>query len=740
MNDTDLLRRLRDEEADAASYYTSELAKDQAELHQRYYARPFGNERPDRSQIVTPDVMDAINWTLPSLLRPFVSSEEFLTVETKSGGDTSVVGDYISHVFFKDNPGDRIIHDFAYDGLVQRVGIIKTSWEDPFPGPPKVMEGVSYEQLVAISQDPEREILAIEDGRATEDRAEGEPDDSAQEEPHETAQPQTFTVQVRHVPSMGRVHIECVAPEDFLISRRARSIKEADYHAVICRNMLLSEVKAMFPDMADDLDAGATPSNSGAFDPDNRTSSRHLGEAARNVYDTEDGHSRVDLLEEYLRFDADGDGVPELLAIKRVGSVILEQIPIDEPEVSIWSPIRVAHKAIGLSQADTVAPYQKIRTELTRRALDNMAQVLIPRKAINIDALDPDDPNAMQRVIDGAIGAYVPVRGDVRTAVADLTTPDISGSAQAMLGYFDERKQEASGVVAQNQGIDPSSANKTATGIDLLQTASNARIEMMARWLAQGLESVFNRILTLICQHQDQPRVVRLRGRPMEINPAMWPDDMMVSVHVGMANATRERQIANLTIIAGYQEKVIAAFGPSNPICGIKEARATMARLAEAMGYKAPEMFFKENPQDYQPPAPGPDPKMAEVQAKQQLAQAEAQSRAQMQAQEQEHAQALAQAKLAADTELARIKAATEKEVAIIKVQSEQQIATAKADAELRLAHERMAQEMALAQQRMQMEADLARQRADREHEVSLKRADDDAKLKSYRPGGKLDA
>ena len=291
-----------------------------------------------------------------------------------------------------------------------------------------------------------------------------------------------------------------------------------------------------------------------------------------------------------------------------------------------------------------------------------------------------------------------------------------------------------------NQGADPSSANKTATGIDLLQSAANARIEMMARWLAQGLEQVFNDILRLLCQHQDQPRMVKLRGRPMQVNPSMWPDDMMVSVHVGMANASRERQVANLTVIAGYQEKIIGAFGPSNPICGVKEARNTLARLAEAMGYKAPEMFFKEIPPDYQPPAPGPDPKMAEVQGKQQLQTMEAQHKAALSEQQLSHEQRMAEVRLEAETKVAQIKAAMDREIATIKVESDARISAMKADAELSIARERMQMESGLARERMQMEMDLARNRADREHEIAVKKADSDNAIKGYRPGGKLDA
>lgn len=694
MTEPELLKRLKDEEADAAAYYSSELAKEQAEALKRYYSLPFGNEVADRSQVVTPDVQDAVNWALPGLLRPFNSTEDFLTIETNStDGDVSLVADYIGHVFFKDNPGDAIIHDFAFDGLVQRVGIIKTCWEDPQPKPPHTMEGVSDQQLMQYEQDPEYEVL------------------STAQEPGGT-----HTIELQHKPRMGKPCVEIIAPEDFAISRRARSIKEADYHRIIHRNQAVSEVKAQFPDKADELDEASRDNTN----DDTRLLSRFHDEADRTVRDAGEGKSRCDLLEEYIRIDLDGDGVRELRCIKRVSGVILENIVIEEPECSIWSPVRVAHKAIGLSLVDLVMPYQKIRTEITRRALDNMAQVLIPRKALNMDALDDSDPLTLQRIVNGDIGGTIPVRGDVRAAFADITTPDVSASAAGMLEYFDQRKQEASGITAHTQGADKQSMHDTATGVDLMQSSANARIEMMARWMAAGLEDVFNRILKLICRHQDQPRILKLRGKRMEINPSLWPDDLMVSVHVGMANATRERQLANLAGVAAKQEQILMQAGPSNPVVSLKEYRTTLARMVEAMGYKDASAFFKEIPQEYQPPEPGKDPKQTEVEGKLQLQQAEAQAKQQLAQIELQAKTQMSQAELANKTELARMqaefdaqlaaqKAETERQVAGLKAQNELQIARLRIEAETQVSRERMAAEMRLAEWKTAQDVKLKR-------------------------------
>ena len=66
LDDAGLIAILKAEESDAASYYTSELAKDQAEAMQRYFAEPYGNEIDGRSKITTHDIED----TIPDRLTP----------------------------------------------------------------------------------------------------------------------------------------------------------------------------------------------------------------------------------------------------------------------------------------------------------------------------------------------------------------------------------------------------------------------------------------------------------------------------------------------------------------------------------------------------------------------------------------------------------------------------------------------------------------------------------------------
>src|SRR5689334_668562 len=46
-----------------------------------YYGRPLGNEMPDRSQMVSPEIRDTIEWIKPQLMRMFAGTNNIVRFE-----------------------------------------------------------------------------------------------------------------------------------------------------------------------------------------------------------------------------------------------------------------------------------------------------------------------------------------------------------------------------------------------------------------------------------------------------------------------------------------------------------------------------------------------------------------------------------------------------------------------------------------------------------------------------------
>jgi hypothetical protein len=699
MTEDELLAVLRAEESDATSFYTSELAADQASAMERYFGNLYGNEIEGRSKVTTHDIEDTVNWMMPELMRVFMSADDLISVEPSSAEDeknTDSAAQYLQHILFKDNPGAVLIHDFAFDALVQRLGVVSVMWEDPEPEPSKVLDNVTVVQLMRMRDDRNYAILEQEEIG-----------------PYGPGSLPTFRLRVQRRPKCGRVKIENVPPEEIALSRRARSFPSRKRNhgssaSYIRRKqeVFLADLRKQFPAKHDDLDdmTDFSGGNLDVSDGDTRILSRFQGEGtpignAGSRYSS-DRRRKVYLYTEYIWIDYDADDSVELRRVLRVGKVILENEVVDDCEFKSWSPIRVAHKAIGRSIADTIIDLQKIRTALMRLMMDNLSQSLVPRNAVNMSMMDE---TSVDDLLDAEIGGVVRCKGDVRAAIMPLISPDVSQPAMAALEYIEQQSEQRSGVTRHAQGMDPAALTKTAAGIENLQAAAGERIAMVARWLGLAMEDILTRALELVIENQDTSRWVKIGGKPMDIDPRQWGDDMSVSVHVGMGGSSKQQQLANLAGLAAKQEQAIMQGGPQNPVCTVAHLVNTYRRMSQLMGFKDNTQFWNDEQvvvQMLQQAAAQPkqDPKMMEVQAKAQAQQAEMHMKAQMaQADHQLKAQAAAAAHQAAQ-ETAKVKAEAEMQIAMAKLDAETKIGMAKLDAEMALARERMLMEMQLQQ------------------------------------------
>lgn len=688
MDEQQLLRILKQDEAAATSYHESELAKAQEEALKRYFAEPYGDEAEGRSKVVTHDLEDTINWLMPDLMRAFTASDDLVSCVARNPQDeqqmplqsgqtrtkADIMASYLSHVFFEDNDGPTVVHDFAFDGLLQRMGVVHVGWEDPQRGPPQLVEGVGVAQLQRYLEDPEYEITgADEDG-------------------------DTFVLEVRRTPRIGRVVVEAVPPEEFAIDKSARSVKDARYHR---RKQVAykAELIRTYPDKKDELAEVRSAIVDSPASSDSRYQARFSGESVDESTDRtlDQGREQVWLITEYIRIDFDGDGTVELRQIKRVGDIILENEEVGHSEYVTWTPSRVSHKVVGRSIHDQIKSIQKIRTVITRSYLDGLSQTVTPRTYVNTQSVDDD---GLDTILNNEYGGVVRTKGDPNAAVRETATPDVSGPCLSALEYFEQKGAESSGVTKHSQGMDPAALNKTATGIDLLQAAAKTRIELIARWLGDALEDVFGLILKKVVHHQDGARLVKLFGEWVEVDPRTWSDEISVKIDVGSAGVSKQQRIAHLMMLAQKQEQVLLQAGPGNPLVTLQHYRATLAALTSDMGFPDPSLFWGEIPQNWQPP-PQSDPKAEEAKARLQLDAQKAQADQQMQA-----------AKLQGEAELARIKAQSEREIAEIRLASETQIAL-----------ERMAMEMQLAREKAEMEAELAERDSMRRASVAEKTA-----------------
>jgi len=170
-------------------------------------------------------------------------------------------------------------------------------------------------------------------------------------------------------------------------------------------------------------------------------------------------------------------------------------------------------------------------------------------------------------------------------------------------------------------GLDPDALQSTTkAAVAATVSASQSRLELQARILAEGMKKLFKGILYLMTTHQDKPRMVRLRNEWVQIDPRVWNANMDVTINIGLGNGDTNERIQGLTMIANKQDQIIQQYGLDNPVATPAMYIRTMQKIIELSGFKDASSYIQNLPADFQfpqaqPPKPTPEEVLAQVQA-----------------------------------------------------------------------------------------------------------------------------
>jgi hypothetical protein len=233
-------------------------------------------------------------------------------------------------------------------------------------------------------------------------------------------------------------------------------------------------------------------------------------------------------------------------------------------------------------------------------------------------------------VLNNENGAIIRMRAP--GMVQPFTTPFVGGQAFPMMEYMDQVKEARTGMSKASMGLNADALQSTTKlAVQATVQAAQQHIELIARVFSEiGMKRLFKGLLRLITQHQDKPRVIRLRNQWVQVDPRGWDASMDVSVNVGLGTGGIDEKIQFLQAIAGKQEQLLQTLGTNNPIVTVGQYANTLAKLVEMAGYKDSTQFFNQLPMDFSPPPqqPQPDPTQALAQVQIQSIQADIQKKA----------------------------------------------------------------------------------------------------------------
>lgn len=576
---------------DAVDYIDTTVSTERAQATDYYWGRPFGNEEDGRSQVVSYDVRDTVQAILPSLMRVFFSADNVVEFVPQGPEDEEVAKqatDYVNYIVQRDNNGFREFYAAFKDALVRKAGVIKYWWEET----PKIesweLTGLDELAVQVVMSDPGVTVEVFEE--------EVLPD-----------MPPTFSVRVVRETKDGRVKIEALPPEEFLIDRRAKSIPDATlvaHRSTVYAGDLVA--------MGYDPELVEEHAGNDELDTNQERIARNADATIAIGDRFDEAMKKVLYVEAYVRVDYDGDGVPELRKICTMGPnyrVVMNEPASFRPFVDLC-PDPEPHTFFGMSIADVTMDIQRIKSSILRNMLDSLAQSIHPRMAAVEGQVNMDD------LLNTEVGGVVRMRQP--GMVQPLDTPFVGQAAFPVLGYMDEIRENRTGITKAAAGLDADALQSTTkAAVAATITAAQQRVELIARLFAEGgVSDLFRGILKLITQHQDRERMVRLRNQWVQIDPRAWNADMDVTVNVGIGTGDTQERLMFLASVAEKQEAAMAQFGPENPVVGFGHYRNTLAKMMELAGYKNPDQYWRD-PATFQAPPqePQPDPNMIVAQA-----------------------------------------------------------------------------------------------------------------------------
>lgn len=581
------------------------------DAYDAYMGEPYGNERDGYSKFVTREVLQAIEWALPALMRVFLGGIK--AVEFRPSGPDDVEQakhetDAVNYWFFDGNPnksGFIILYVFLKDLLMNPNAYLSVVAMEDREQDNQRLTGLGDDDLAEL--DAKDADYTIDDERDEPDSATGEPI-------------RVYDVTVHLEEVNKRVEVDTLAGDKVIVDSRHHDLSLETAKAVIVRDeVTLSDIRELGYDL--DLD-DVKPSDEDVWSDEETNRLFYSDEEDDgDQSDSEDleADKAVTLHTCYMRVDWDGDGISELRRIVMAGCYICENEPWDQHAVIAGSALPVPHRHVGMGYAELVMDLQQLMTTLMRQLLDNIYAQNIQRKVWN-EAAMLSDGSTMDAILDGTT-ENIMVRGDPNTAYrAEEITPIVAELGQ-VIETLKEVPQLRTGVAPQ-LSLDPSVLEKSTMGafVGALEQASQ-RLELLARLVAETvLKPAFLKIHATCREHFDKPQQIQVGGEWVTIDPRLWRKRSSMSVNVGLGFNNKQMMLMLLEKLLMMQREAIGG-GLSDE----KKIYATLEKFIEQANLGHAGTYFLDPSQPgWKRPPPPEDPAMILAKAQAGALQAEA--------------------------------------------------------------------------------------------------------------------
>jgi hypothetical protein len=583
--------RLRDKALDYIRRYSSdgeEMRQNREDSLKAYRRDPYKEDaripEGSRSKFVMSDFADTVEWILPSLARIFYSGKEVVKIEGRGPEDTrgaELLNNKVNWDITVQNNGFLIFYDWFKASMLNRHSEVKYWWETRDEYREQNYEGVTAEQLEVLRQDPKYQVESIEE-KVGVDFGETAPDPMMGMMP--PTQASMFDVKGKILKRRIRRPVaEVVPPEEIICNIKMRNIKDEEFVAHRLKKHKV-ELKEKYGVKEDDLLEEAMIFNQS----DSELYERFKDIGGVGFFQDEDDDDFY-----YIYECAMKDEKREPIFLTIMGTRVIDKKPntYGHPNYCMVSPIRMPHRAIGVSVYDLVGDLQKLRTALIRYILNNIYyqtenMLVVNEWKINLaDFATQRRPGGVIRTKDASV---IPSE-----AVYAIQPQPLAGHAYNLLNVTDSVKEKRTGVTSYNQGVDADSLNKTARGISEIMAASQQRVELIARIFAEtGVRDLMTAFAEMNIEFLDIETNVRLDQGWLEIpDPKALDVQYDTTVDVALGTGSREMKAQQWgSVIDRSLNPIMISSGVVRP----ENVFEQMKTLLIEMGYKNVEKYITD--------------------------------------------------------------------------------------------------------------------------------------------------
>ena len=526
----------------------------------RYYGDKLGNEIEGRSQFITNDTMDTIEWMMPYFMRTFFGGDS--KIELKIKGQPSWVGRGLMKKIHEDLTDSTptlyaIGYQWIKDALITDTAFVKSSWnldtEDivvDFDSP------LTAQQFGQLMQDPEVQILQAQEVGAN---------------PFTPSTYNSVSIKTKKVHE-DSCFVENVPHWEFLTVKQSRDIN--DHHPKGHRTEVTMDFlkrinraystgkKQFFVNLKDVKDSTPQTTVYGSIASDGNDYVGRDKDSQTDLMETQVGAKQpIEFIEWYTQLDVNGDDYLENI-ICWFANGILIRWEIDKDKLIPFSslkPIIDCYRFYGISYADLIVPLQNLHTMLIRHILDNFAFTNLGRYRV-----DPDAQLDLRSFLEAVPGGVVFGKKD---AIEFMGSHPFQGSSLSILDYVKGLRDDRTGVSRFTQQADPAAAHGTASGIMQIQSAAMQRLDHIARIFAEtGMSDFYRKQARLFQLNLKRPFTVNVDGTERTITPEIIQGKIVAHVNMGITASVGVQEAQKIeqmtTFLVSLNQQFPGLLGP----------------------------------------------------------------------------------------------------------------------------------------------------------------------------------